>query len=237
MAAEYSHKLTDLTRLLGYDFKDQSLLIRALSHSSANASDRGPSLSSNQRLEFLGDRVLGLVIADMLLQAYVNSDEGELALRFNALVRKETCAEVAIELKLGAALFMSSGEMQSGGRQNQSILGDACEAVIAAIYLDGGFEAAQVFIERFWRDRLLNLKKPPRDAKSALQEWAQARKLPTPKYVMVERSGPDHAPDFIFSVEVEGKQSVSGQGSAKRNAEQAAATAFLKREKIWKDDE
>ncbi len=219
---------------LGYDFNTQDLLARALTHSSS--SDRSQVPSSNERLEFLGDRVLGLVVADMLLQAYGNSDEGELALRFNALVRKETCAEVAEEVELGKALFMSAGEAQSGGRQNPSILGDACEAVIAAIYLDGGFDAARGFIERFWRARLLNLKKPPRDAKSALQEWAQGRKLPTPRYVLVERSGPDHAPDFIFSVEVENKLPVSGQGSAKRNAEQAAARAFLLREKIWKDE-
>ncbi len=220
---------------LGYDFTDQSLLVRGLTHSSA--SDREQVPKSNERLEFLGDRVLGLVVADMLLQTYVDSDEGELALRFNALVRKETCAEVAVELDLGAALIMSAGEAQSGGRKNKSILGDACEAVIAAIYLDGGFDAARVFVERFWRARLLNLKEPPRDAKSALQEWAQSLKLPTPRYVMIERSGPDHAPSFIISVEVDDRPPVSGQGSAKRNAEQAAAEAFLLREEIWKEDD
>ena len=162
---------------LGYDFNDQSLLVRALTHSSA--CERGQVSKSNERLEFLGDRVMGLVVADMLLRTYGDSDEGDLALRFNALVRKETCAEVAIELDLGAALFMSAGEVQSGGRKNNSILGDACEAVIAAIYLDGGFEQARDFVERFWRQRLVGLKKPPRDAKSALQEWAQGLKLPT----------------------------------------------------------
>ena len=220
---------------LGYDFNDQSLLVRALTHSSA--CERGQVSKSNERLEFLGDRVMGLVVADMLLRTYGDSDEGDLALRFNALVRKETCAEVAIELDLGAALFMSAGEVQSGGRKNNSILGDACEAVIAAIYLDGGFEQARDFVERFWRQRLVGLKKPPRDAKSALQEWAQGLKLPTPQYVLVERSGPDHAPSFIISVEVEDKSPVSGRGSAKRNAEQAAAEAFLLREEIWKEDD
>jgi ribonuclease-3 len=220
---------------LGYDFTDQGLLVRGLTHSSA--SDRRQVPKSNERLEFLGDRVLGLVVADMLLQTYGNSDEGELALRFNALVRKETCAEVAVELDLGAALIMSAGEAQSGGRENNSILGDACEAVIAAIYLDGGFDAARDFVERFWRTRLINLKKPPRDAKSALQEWAQGLKLPTPRYVVIERSGPDHAPSFIISVEVDDRPPVSGQGSAKRNAEQAAAEAFLLREEIWKEDD
>ncbi len=219
---------------MGYEFKDQSLLARAMTHSSA--CDRGSSSTSNERLEFLGDRVLGLVVADMLLRAYSASDEGELALRFNALVRKETCAEVAVELDLGQALFMSAGETQAGGRQNPSILGDACEAVIAAIFLDGGFDAAHGFIERWWRERLLHLKKPPRDAKSALQEWAQALKLPTPDYVLVERSGPDHAPRFIYSVEVENMAPVSGEGSARRIAEQVAARAFLVRENIWKDD-
>ncbi len=220
---------------LGYDFNDQKLLARALTHSSAG--DRRQVSKSNERLEFLGDRVLGLVVADMLLQTYGDSDEGDLALRFNALVRKEACAEVAIELDLGVALFMSAGEAQSGGRTNRSILGDACEAVIAAIYLDGGFEQARDFIERFWRQRLVDLKKPPRDAKSALQEWAQGLKLPTPQYVLVERSGPDHAPSFIISVEVDDRPPVSGSGSAKRNAEQAAAEAFLLREEIWKEDD
>jgi len=223
-----------LSQRLDYDFTDQSLLVCAMTHSSA--CDRGSASASNQRLEFLGDRVLGLVIADMLLQTYSDSDEGELALRFNSLVRKETCAGVASELELGQALLMSAGEAASGGRENNSILGDACEAVIAAIYLDGGFEAARIFIERLWRQRLLNLKKPPRDAKSALQEWAQGLKLPTPDYVLMERSGPDHAPSFIFSVEVENNQPARGQGSAKRSAEQAAAQAFLLREKIWEED-
>lgn len=234
MAPGNSHNLTEVCQRLGYDFNDQKLLVRALTHSSAG--DRWQVSQSNERLEFLGDRVLGLVVADMLLQTYGESDEGDLALRFNALVRKETCAEVAIELDLGVALFMSAGEAQSGGRENRSILGDACEAVIAAIYLDGGFERARDFIERFWRQRLADLKKPPRDAKSALQEWAQGNKLPTPQYVLVERSGPDHAPSFIISVEVDGRPPVSGSGSAKRNAEQAAAEAFLLREEIWKED-
>ncbi len=204
-----------------------------MTHSSA--CDRGSASASNQRLEFLGDRVLGVVVSDMLFQTYSTSDEGDLALRFNSLVRKETCAEVASELDLGQALLMSAGEETSGGRKNNSILGDTCEAVIAAIYLDGGFEAARIFVDRMWRPRLMNLKKPPRDAKSALQEWAQGLKLPTPAYVLVERSGPDHAPNFIFSVEVENNRPARGQGSAKRNAEQAAAQAFLVREKIWKD--
>jgi len=235
LAAEHPHKLTGLSRQLGYDFKNQNLLVRALTHSSACA--RGALSASNERFEFLGDRVLGLVIADMLLQAYGNADEGELALRFNALVRKETCAAVAKELDLGSALLLSSGEVQSGGRQNQSILGDACEAVIAAIYLDGGFDAARSFVERMWRGRMLDLKKPPRDAKTALQEWAQARKLPMPLYVLVERSGPDHAPGFIYSVAVKGKEQASGNGSSKRIAEQAAALAFLLREKIWETEE
>lgn len=220
---------------MGYEFKDQSLLVRALTHSSA--CDRNQTSTSNERLEFLGDRVLGLVIADMLLQTYGHADEGELALRFNSLVRKETCAAVAAELELGLVLNMSSGEARSGGRGNKSIMGDACEAVIAAIYLDGGYDAGHQFIERFWRPRLLNVKKPPRDAKTALQEWAQALKLPTPNYVLLERSGPDHAPDFIYSVEVENRQAITGEGTSKRNAEQAAAEAFLLREKIWKDNE
>jgi len=227
--------LTDISQRLGYDFNEQNLLVRALTHSSACG--RGALSVSNERLEFLGDRVLGVIIADMLLQAYGDADEGELALRFNALVRKEACAAVAKELDLGNALLLSSGEVQSGGRQNQSILGDACEAVIAAIYLDGGFDDARTFVERMWRGRMLDLKTPPRDAKTALQEWAQARKLPMPEYILVERSGPDHAPGFIYSVSLKDKAQASGNGTSKRHAEQAAALAFLLREKIWEAGE
>jgi len=206
-----------------------------MTHSSV--CDRGSLSTSNERLEFLGDRVLGLVVADILLRAYSASDEGELALRFNALVRKETCAEVAVELDLGQALFMSAGETQSGGRQNQSILGDACEAVIAAIFLDGGFDAAHEFIERLWRERMLHLKKPPRDAKSALQEWAQGRGLDLPLYTDISREGPDHAPIFITRVEVQGLEPAEGEGPSKRIAEQAAASAMLIREGIWNHDQ
>ncbi len=227
--------MTELTGRLGYEFKNIALLTRALTHSSAG--DKSLSIRSNERLEFLGDRVLGLVIADMLLQAYRDSDEGELALRFNALVRRETCAEVARELDLGRALLLSGGEAQSGGRKNQSILGDTCEAVIAAIYLDGGFEEARKFIEHNWKERLLKLKTPPRDAKTALQEWAQARKLSPPRYELIERSGPDHAPCFTISLEAADREEISARGPSKRNAEQAAARAFLLREKIWKDAE
>lgn len=221
----------ELSRRLDYDFNDLELIVRAMTH--ASATDKGGLDKSNERLEFLGDRVLGLVIADLLLKTYSKSDEGELALRFNALVRKETCAEVARELDMGAALFLSGGEAQSGGRQNQSILGDTCEAVIAAIYLDGGYKAAARFIENNWGRRLENLKNPPRDAKTVLQEWAQARKLAAPVYKMEARSGPDHAPQFSCSVKVEGYEIVVGKGSAKRNAEQEAAMIFLVAEKIW----
>lgn len=226
--------MTELMQRLAYDFNDHSLLVRAMTHSSA--CDKNATPVSNERLEFLGDRVLGLVVADMLMHTYDKSDEGELALRFNALVRKETCAEVAIELDLGTALYISAGEEQSGGRENKSILGDTCEAVIAAIFLDGGYAVAQDFIKRLWHERLLILKNPPRDAKSALQEWAQALKLPTPTYSLAERSGPDHAPEFTYTVEVENNLPAMGHGTAKRYAEQSAAQAFLIREKIWKDD-
>lgn len=231
MATAHSHKLKELSKRLGYEFNDLELITRAVTHSSAG--DKSPSDRSNERLEFLGDRVLGLIIADMLLKTYRSSDEGALALRFNALVRKETCAEVARELDMGAALFLSGGEAQSGGRANQSILGDTCEAIIAAIYLDGGIEAARSFIESHWGTRLANLTTPPRDPKTALQEWAQARKLPAPVYRVINRTGPDHAPQFTCSVNIEGFDMTTGDGSAKRNAEQAAATIFLQTENIW----
>ena len=183
----------------------------------------------NQRLEFLGDRVLGLVMAEAMLKADRGASEGQLAPRFNALVRKETCADVAREVDLGAVLKLGRSEMLSGGRRKQALLGDAMEAVIAAVYLDGGFEAARQMVLRLWGKRIETVEADARDAKTSLQEWAQARGLPPPRYVELGRTGPDHAPVFTIEARLENGETERAQANAKRAAEQAAARALLDR--------
>jgi ribonuclease-3 len=208
---------------LGYEFADPSLLEEALTHRSA----MGGQTIDYERLEFLGDRVLGLVVADMLMDAFPDENEGALARRLAALVREETLAAVARDLGLGAEIRLGAGESEGGGRENNALLADACEATIAAIYCDGGLEPARRFIEQHWSARLAAELAPPQDAKSTLQEWAQGRALPLPAYRVVEREGPDHAPLFTVSVEVVGKPPASATGLSKRVAEQAAAQALL----------
>lgn len=209
--------------LLGYAFADPALLEEALTHRSAV----GRATDAYERLEFLGDRVLGLVIADMLMEAFPNENEGALARRLAALVREDTLAAVARDIGLGAEIRLGAGESESGGRENNALLADVCEAMIAAIYRDGGLEPARRFIETHWSARLAAESAPPQDAKSALQEWAQARALPLPSYRVVEREGPDHAPVFTVAVEVEGKPAATASGASKRIAEQAAARKLL----------
>lgn len=219
---------------LGHRFADLSLLTRALSHSSAQ--DRGGASLSNERLEFMGDRVLGLVIAEWLLSEFPDADEGELAVRYNGLVRKEACAMAAERIELGKYLVLGPGEDRAGGREKLAILADACEAVIAALYLDGGLAAAHAFIEAEWAPLLAE---PTRrnDAKTALQEWTQGAGRGIPSYKAVERSGPDHAPIFKVEVEIAGIAPMSGSGGSKRVAEQAAARAVLVREKVWNEND
>ena len=224
-----------LAEVLGYRFKTQAHLVEALTHASA-ASD-GRARRTYQRLEFLGDRVLGLIIADMLLEAFPNADEGELARRFNALVRRETCADVARKLNLGAFVILGPSEISSGGRSKRAILADACESVIGAIYHDGGFEAARDFIERQWKRRMLEADRPRRDAKTALQEWAQGRSMPPPVYEIVERTGPDHAPHFRVRAMISGLEPAFGEGRARRDAEQSAAAAYLTSLGLWEPEE
>ena len=210
---------------IGHQFARPELLVRALTHGSASS----PTRADNQRLEFLGDRVLGLVMAEALLLDDTEATEGQLAPRFNALVRKEACAEVAREVDLGAVLKLGRSEMLSGGRRKQALLGDAMEAVIAAVYRDGGFEAAREMILRLWGQRIQSVEEDARDAKTALQEWAQARRLAPPKYVEVKRSGPDHAPVFTIAARLDNGESAEATAGSKRQAEQAAAKALLDR--------
>jgi ribonuclease III len=221
-------RTAELERRIGHRFAEPGLLREALTHSSATRSGRRAP-RSYERLEFLGDRVLGLVVADLLMHRFPNEVEGTLTPRHAALVRKETLAEIAAELSLGDWLVLGRSEEDGGGRLNPATLADALEALIGALYLDGGLAAATAFIERHWRDRLAAMVAPPRDAKSALQEWAQGRGLPLPDYRVVASSGPPHAPSFEVEVVLPGLPLVRAAGSSKRAAERAAAEQLLAR--------
>ncbi len=220
-----SSELKAFAGRINYTFKRPELLHRAVTHSSMSS----PTRDDNQRLEFLGDRVLGLVMAEALFLADAAATEGQMAPRFNALVRKEACADVAREFDLGAVLKLGRSEMLSGGRRKEALLADAMEAVISAVYLDGGFEAAKALVLRLWGKRVSAVDADARDAKTALQEWAQARKLPPPAYVEVGRSGPDHAPVFTIEVRLENGAVEAATANSKRQAEQAAAKVLLAR--------
>jgi len=222
-----------LQERLGHVFADASLLDRALTHSSAVA---GPDKSgSYQRLEFLGDRVLGLAVADMLLRQFPDATEGELSRRLAVLVRAETCAAVARTIGLDAAIQLGKGS-RSRARLTTTMLGDVCEAVIGAVYLDASYPVAAAMVERLWQDHMLAPPRPLRDAKTVLQEWAQGRGLPTPVYTEIARSGPHHNPEFRIAVELPGILPAEGVGRSKRAAEQAAAAAMLAREGVAMDD-
>lgn len=215
-----------LERRLGHEFANPGLLERALTHASRNAHGGG-AVDTYERLEFLGDRVLGLVVADLLYHHFPEEEEGALARRFAMLVRRETLAEVAQDLDLGPAVILARGEEAAGAHENPAILSDCCEAVIAALYLDAGLETARRFIVEHWTLRLEADPTPPKDAKTELQEWAQGQGRPLPAYTEIGRHGPPHEPWFTISVEVEGEEAGEGSGSSKRQAEQAAAEALL----------
>ena len=210
---------------IGYKFADKMLLERALTHISALSG--GSRTNSYQRLEFLGDHVLGLVISDMLYPGLPRGNEGELSRRLSDLVRKETCADIARVMDIGPALKLGSSENNAGGRLRTTILGDACEALVGAVFLDGGYKAAEKLVERFWKDRMQKPLKSLRDPKTMLQEWAQARGLPTPAYQEVARTGPHHKPKFKVTVVLPDRPPAEGVGNSKRAAEQAAAAAML----------
>ncbi|MBT8457033.1 MAG: ribonuclease III [Rhodobacteraceae bacterium] len=220
-----SSELSAFSARLGHDFAQPDLLIEAVTHGSMAGAVR----PNNQRLEFLGDRVLGLVMAEALLGADATANEGQLAPRFNALVRRETCADVAREIDLGAVLKLGRSEMLSGGRRKEALLADAMEAVIAAVYLDAGFDAAEAMILRLWGDRISSVETDARDPKTSLQEWAQARGQTPPQYVEVARTGPDHAPVFTIEARLADGTTERAEASSKRQAEQAAARALLAR--------
>jgi ribonuclease III len=220
-----------LEERIDYRFTDAALLDSALSHISALKGARNRA-GSYQRLEFLGDHVLGLAISAMLFRAFPKADEGELSRRLADLVRKETCAEIARAIDLGAAIRLGASEANAGGRARPAILADVCEALIGAVYLDGGFAAAEALVGRLWAARMKVKAQPLRDPKTVLQEWAQGRGLPTPAYREVARSGPDHDPEFRVAVHLPKLAPAEGSGRSKRAAEQAAAAAMMAREGV-----
>jgi len=218
-----SKEMRGFQERIGHQFARPELLVRALTHASISS----PTRSDNQRLEFLGDRVLGLVMATALLEDDKSASEGQLAPRFNAMVRKEACADVAREIDLGEVLKLGRSEMMSGGRRKLALLGDAMEAVIAAVYKDAGFEAAQAMILRLWASRINAVEDDARDAKTSLQELVQAKRQKPPAYELVSRTGPDHQPVFTIVVRLDDGAEAQATAGSKRQAEQAAATALL----------
>jgi ribonuclease III len=235
----------DLAQLIGHAFTRPELLAEALTHPSALPRSRhqgrptgrrrsrrasgGVPRGDYERLEFLGDRVLGLVIADLLWRGFEDEQEGPLTRRLTHLVRRDALARVAAAIGLDRHLLLSPAEAAAGAARNPGILADVLEAVIAAIYLDGGFAAAAAFIERLWEPLIAEMAAPPSDAKTVLQEWAQGRALPLPAYELVATSGPDHAPHFTVAVRVAGQAEASATATSKRAAETAAAAALIER--------
>ena len=240
--------IAGLEARLGHHFALPARLIEALTHRSVAARShaahapggrgrnrgRGQATSSgqadtgNERLEFLGDRVLGLLVAEMLLNAFPAESEGEIARRHAELVRKETLAEVAGAIDI-APLIRLPPEEDQNVRHNPSLLADACEALIAALYMDGGLEAARRFVANHWSSRMTATLSPPKDPKTGLQEWAQARGKPLPVYRLIETKGPPHQPIFTVEVSVEGEAAERAHGLSKRIAEREAAAALLAR--------
>jgi ribonuclease-3 len=217
---------------IGHKFADPTLLATAFTHVSALKKATRNRADSYQRLEFLGDHVLGLVVSDMLYRAFPNADEGELSKRLADLVRKESCADVAKSLGLVDDIKLGQVGASASARLRKSVLGDICEAVIGAIFLDGGYGAAAQFVERNWTERMRKPRRPLRDPKTVLQEWAQSKGMPTPVYREVERTGPHHDPQFRVAVDLPGLAPAEGLGGSKRAAEKVAASVMIAREGV-----
>jgi len=217
--------LDGLQEKLGHRFNNPKLLVQALTHSGATR-DR---LQSNERLEFLGDRVLGLALAGMLLDSFPGEAEGKIAYRFSALARAQSLARVALDIGLAPYVRLARGEEEIGGRDNPSIQADCCEAIIAALYLDGGLKVAETFVHEHWRPLMSEDLAPPKDAKTLLQEWAQARGLALPVYRVTNEEGPAHAPRFTVEASVHEMKPATGEGASKQAAEQNAAETLMDR--------
>ncbi len=228
--SERSH----LEEKLGHHFANPNLLDRALTHASAVAGPARRQPETYQRLEFLGDRVLGLVIADALIECFPEATEGELSRRLARLVSRETCTEIAEAMGLVEHLKMGGSARKGGAAATPSVLADVCEAVIAAVYRDGGLEAARALVESYWGPRIQSTRGPLRDAKTELQEWAHKRGFEPPSYVETLRTGPDHRPEFEIEVTVGGVAPAKAKGGSKREAEHEAAASLLRREGVWK---
>ena len=236
MANTRAQAVAELVRRLGHEFKDARLLDRALTHSSVGegvAPQTSSAPRDNERLEFLGDRVLGLLVAERLHNDFPEADEGQLSSRLHALVDKHACGRVGAALGIGEAVRLSPGETKSGGRRKEGVIADAVEAVLAAVYLDGGIDAARSVFQIAWVEELA---KPPErsltNPKSALQEWSQGQGRPLPSYEIANRTGSDHAPTFTVAVTVEGLEPLTARGRSRQDAEKAAALAMLKREGV-----
>ena len=216
---------------IGYVFSDRILLDQALTHASAGEGAR--RRADNERLEFLGDRILGLMVAEALMKQFPQADEGDLSARLHGLVSRQTCAEIATELGLGSALRLAEGQSRAGGRQNINILGNALEAVMAALYLDGGYEAVKRFALPFWQGRITTQASPQiNNPKSFIQEWAAAQKRAKPVYEILERHGPDHAPVFTIRLSIEGFEPVICQGRSRQEAEKNAALHMIEKAEL-----
>jgi len=216
---------------VGHKFSNPELLMTAFTHVSALKTGRKRG-DSYQRLEFLGDHVLGLVVSDMLYRAFPKANEGELSKRLADLVRRESCADVAKALGLVDDIKLGAVGAGASARLRKSVLGDICEAVIGAVFLDGGYAAAAQFVERNWTERMRKPRRPLRDPKTVLQEWAQGKGLPTPVYREVERTGPHHDPEFRVAVDLPGLEPAEGVGGSKRAAEKVAASVMIAREGV-----
>lgn len=221
----------ELAVATGHVFRDFALMQRALTHSSA----RGKALD-NERLEFLGDRVLGLIVTEMLFKAYPEATQGELAVRLSTLVSGATCADVAGEIGLERFIHADSGLRSPKGGKSKNVVADAVEALIAAIYLEGGIDAARTFVARYWEPRSRAVAKMQRDPKTELQEWAHQAAGSVPSYKIEGREGPDHEPLFTVSVTIAGYPPAMGRGRSKREAEQSAATEVLLRHGVWANE-
>lgn len=227
--------LSALERKLGHKFSDHRLLERALTHSSLSGPQN--TVRDLERLEFLGDRVLGLLTAEELWRRYPDYSEGNMAPRLNALVRKETCAKAAQYFDLDELVLLSPFEEQAGGRKKKAILGDVMEALLGALFIDGGLDASRKAFDQFWSPRLEDLSKTHRDPKTALQEWSQQKGYGLPRYEVKRADGPAHEPDFDVEVTVGRKKPAQGSGQSKRSAQMQAARAFLIREGVWTDND
>lgn len=236
MANSRTEAVAELVRRLGHEFMDPRLLDRALTHASVGegvAPQTSKAPRDNERMEFLGDRILGLLVADRLHTDYPEADEGQLSSRLHTLVDKHACGRVGAALGIGEAVRLSPGETKSGGRRKEGVIADAVEAVLAAVYLDGGLDAARKVFEGAWADELARpSERSLNNPKSVLQEWAQAQGRPLPTYTITGRTGSDHAPTFTLQVSVEGIEPLTASGRSRQEAEKAAATAMLQREGV-----